>query len=35
MANSNTSNISIRMDAQLKADDEAFFEGIGMNLGYE
>ena len=32
MANSNTSNISIRMDAQLKADAEALFESMGMNL---
>lgn len=32
MANSNTSNISIRMDAQLKADAEALFESMGMNI---
>lgn len=35
MANSNTSDISIRMDAQLKADAEALFEGMVMNLRYE
>lgn len=32
MANSNTSNISIRMDAKLKAEAEALFESMGMNL---
>ena len=32
MAKSNTSNISIRMDAKLKADAEALFESMGMNL---
>ena len=32
MAKTNTSNISIRMDAQLKADAEELFESMGMNL---
>lgn len=32
MAKTNTSNISIRMDAQLKADAEVLFESMGMNL---
>lgn len=32
MANSNTANISIRMDANLKAAAEALYEELGMNL---
>ena len=32
MAKSNTTNISIRMDAELKAAAEALFEELGMNL---
>lgn len=32
MANPNTTNISIRMDSKLKADAEALFESLGMNL---
>lgn len=32
MANSNSTNISIRMDSQLKADADALFESLGMNL---
>lgn len=32
MANSNTTNISIRMDSKLKADADALFESLGMNL---
>lgn len=32
MANTNTSNISIRMDAELKAQAEALYEKLGMNL---
>lgn len=32
MANSNTTNISIRMDSELKAQAEALFSELGMNL---
>ena len=32
MAKSSTSNISIRMDSELKAAAEALFEELGMNL---
>ncbi len=32
MANPNTTNISIRMDSKLKADADALFESLGMNL---
>ena len=32
MANTNSSNISIRMDSDLKAAAEALFEELGMNL---
>ncbi len=32
MANTNTSKVNIKMDAQLKADAEALFESMGMNL---
>lgn len=32
MAKSTTSNISIRMDSDLKAAAEALFEELGMNL---
>ena len=32
MANTNSSNISIRMDADLKAAAEALYEELGMNL---
>ena len=32
MAKSNTSNISIRMDSNLKAAAEALYEELGMNL---
>ena len=32
MAKSNTSNISIRMDSDLKAAAEALYEELGMNL---
>ncbi len=32
MANSNSTNISIRMDSKLKADADALFESLGMNL---
>ncbi len=32
MANTNTTNISIRMDSKLKADADALFESLGMNL---
>ena len=32
MAKSTTTNISIRMDAKLKADADALFESLGMNL---
>ncbi len=28
----NTTNISIRMDSKLKADADALFESLGMNL---
>lgn len=32
MANTNSSNISIRMDSNLKAAAEALYEELGMNL---
>ena len=32
MANSNTTNISIRMDKDLKVAAESLFEELGMNL---
>ena len=32
MAKSNTSNISIRMDSNLKSAAEALYEELGMNL---
>ena len=32
MAKSSTSNISIRMDSELKAAAEALYEELGMNL---
>ena len=32
MANTNSSNISIRMDSDLKAAAEALYEELGMNL---
>ena len=32
MANTNSSNISIRMDADLKSAAEALYEELGMNL---
>ena len=32
MAKSTTSNISIRMDSDLKAAAEALYEELGMNL---
>lgn len=32
MAKSSTTNISIRMDTKLKADAEALFEELGMNI---
>jgi DNA-damage-inducible protein J len=32
MAKSTTTNISIRMDTNLKAEAEALFEELGMNL---
>ena len=32
MAKANTSNISIRMDSELKAAAEALFEELGMNI---
>ena len=32
MADTNTTNISIRMDSDLKAKADAFFSELGMNL---
>lgn len=32
MANTSTSNISIRMDSELKKQADAFFNELGMNL---